>query len=152
MLWRRCCRARLQLVHGWYTYGARCCRSISSAHRALSSKPVRRCCCCRSIGRTDGQLDVRLFHRPRSAYCGPCQQVCVEPPRTSVLNMTLPAAAALAPAAIDRYLLPATELSSPTSLLLSIHWTDNGRTGGRTDTRPLHRRCTAFCANSVKKV
>jgi len=36
-------------------------------------------------------------------------QVCVEP-RTSAVNMTLPAAAARTPAAIDRYLLPAPRL------------------------------------------
>jgi len=100
-------------------------------------------------GRTGGQLDVRLFHRPRSAYCGPCQQVCVEPPLTSVLNMTLPAAAARAPVAIDRYLLPATELSSPRRCCCR---STGQTTDGRTDTRPLHRPCTAFCANSVKKV
>ena len=107
-----------------------------------------------SIDRTDGRTVgcSTVSSTAVRVLSGPCQQVCVEPPLTSVLNMTLPAAAARAPAAIDRYLLPATELSSPTSLLLSIHWTDNGRTGGRTDTRPLHRRCTAFCANSVKKV
>ena len=33
------------------------------------------------------------------------KQICVES-RTSALNMTLPAAAARAPAAVDRYLLP----------------------------------------------
>jgi len=38
-------------------------------------------------------------------------QVRVEP-RTSALNMTLPAAAARAPATADRYLLHAPELSS----------------------------------------
>jgi len=37
------------------------------------------------------------------------QQVCAEP-RTSALDMTLPAAAALAPADIDRYLVPAPRL------------------------------------------
>jgi len=151
VLWRRCCRARLQLVHGWYKYGARCCRSISPAHRALSSKPVRRCCCCRSMGRTDG-LTVGCSTVSSTAVRvlgGPCQQVCVEPPLTSVLNMTLPAAAARAPAAIDRYLLPATELSSPRRCCCR---STGQTTDGRADTRPLHRRCTAFCANTVKKV
>jgi len=59
--------------------------------------------------------------------------------------MTLAAARALAPAAaIDRYLPPATGLQRTSCmllllLLLSIDGTD-GRTGGRTDIRLLHKR------------
>ena len=44
--------------------------------------------------------------------------------------MTLPAATALAPAAIDRYIA--------------------ARANGRTDTRPLHKYYTAYYADSVK--
>ena len=35
--------------------GFRCCRSIFPARTALSSKPVARRCCCRSMGQTDGR-------------------------------------------------------------------------------------------------
>ena len=108
-----------------------------------------------AVDRWDGRTDGRtvgwstVSSTAVRVLSGPCQQVCVEPPRTSVLNMTLPAAAARAPAAIDRYLLPATELSSPRRCCCR---STGQTTDGRADTRPLHRRCTAFCANSVKKV
>jgi len=37
---------------------ARSCRLIHPpAHRALSSKPAARRCCCRSMGQTDGRTD-----------------------------------------------------------------------------------------------
>jgi len=49
---RRC------LQHGAHSY-----RSISSACRALNSKPAGRCCCCRPIGQTDGQTDTRPLHK-----------------------------------------------------------------------------------------
>jgi len=129
-------------------------RYLLPTGRSAANPPAAAAAVDRWDGRTDGRTVgcSTVSSTAVRVLSGPCQQVCVEPPLTSVLNMTLPAAAARPPVAIDRYLLPATELSSPTSLLLSIHWTDNGRTGGRTDTRPLHRRCTAFCANSVKKV
>jgi len=38
-------------------HGARSCRSICPTHRALSSKPAGRRCCCRSMGQTDGRTD-----------------------------------------------------------------------------------------------
>ena len=63
-------------------------------------------------------------------------------PRTSALNMTLPAAAARASAAIDRYLLHAPELSSkPAARCCCCR--SMGQTDGRTDTRPLHSPCSA---------
>jgi len=39
--------------------------SISSARAALSSKPASHRCCCRSMGQTDGRIDLRSipFHR-----------------------------------------------------------------------------------------
>ena len=67
------------------------------------------------------------------------KRVCVEPP-PSVIDVTLPAIAAgrwraysTAPAAIDRYLLPAARSAAnpPSPLLLSIDGTD-----GRTRTDP----------------
>jgi len=36
-------------------------RSISSARKALSSKPVARRCCCRSMGQTDVRMDWRTL-------------------------------------------------------------------------------------------
>jgi len=105
---------------------------------------------------------------PGTEYLGGCEGRCVKAysrptlyvvsgnikpiePRTSALNMTLPAAAAQAPADIDRYpvrgagrcrLISAARARAQqqiicTPLLLSIDGTD-----GRTDTRPLHRPCT----------
>jgi len=63
-------------------------------------------------------------------------------PRQSALNMTLPAAAARASAAIDRYLLHAPELSSkPAARCCCCR--SMGQTDGRTDTRPLHSPCSA---------
>ena len=63
---RRCCMlGHLQLVR---SAGARLCRSISHARRALCSKPVGHRCCCRSMGQRDRQTDARPFHRPCSAY------------------------------------------------------------------------------------
>jgi len=60
--------------------------------------------------------------------------------RTSALNMTLPAAAAQAPIAIDRCLSRALKLGSkPTTRRCC--WRSTGQTGGQTDTRPLHRPC-----------
>jgi len=35
-----------------------CYRSISPARRALSCKPATYCCCCRSMGQTDGRSTV----------------------------------------------------------------------------------------------
>jgi len=51
--------------------------------------------------------------------------------RTSALNMTLPAAAARAPAAVDRYLLPAPKLQQATDVDRRDRQTD-----GRTDGHP----------------
>ena len=50
--------------------GVRSCRSISRAHRALSSKPAARRCCCRSTEQTDGRVDNRPLrvHGPCFAY------------------------------------------------------------------------------------
>jgi len=56
------------------------------------------------------------------------QQVCVEP-RTSALNMTLAAAVARAPAAVDRYLLPAHRLPQVADVDRRDRQTD-GRTEG----------------------
>jgi len=58
-------------------------------------------------------------------------QVCVEP-RTTAVNMTLPAVAA--PGAVDR------------------QDKQDRQTDGQTDARPLHRPCTAYSASSVKNV
>ena len=39
-----------------------CCRSISPARAALSSKPAARRCCCRSTGETDRQTPDRFIN------------------------------------------------------------------------------------------
>ena len=49
LLWRFCC---------WTPNAG---RSISPAHRALSSKPAARCCSGRSMGQTDGGTDATFF-------------------------------------------------------------------------------------------
>ena len=59
------------------------------------------------------------------------------------LDMTQPAAAARALAAVDRYLLPAPRLRQAA---------DVDRRDRRTDGRPLHRLCTAYSADSVDKL
>ena len=74
------------------------------------------------------------------------QQACAEP-RTSALNMTPPAAAARAPAVIGRYLLLVPKLRQAADVDRLDRQTD-----GRTDIRPLHRPCTAYCANNVNKL
>jgi len=126
-------------------------RYLLPTGRSAANPPAAAAAVDRWDGRTDGRTVgcSTVSSTAVRVLSGPCQQVCVEPPLTSVLNMTLPAAAARAPAAIDRYLLPATELSSPRRCCCR---STGQTTDGRTDTRPLHRRCTAFCANSVKKV
>ena len=62
--------------------------------------------------------------------------------RTSALNMTLPAAAARTPAAVDRYLLPASNLRQI-----------SGQTDGRTPDRyiELHRIHAGSIGKSVSK-
>ena len=73
------------------------------------------------------------------------EQVCVEPPRSSALNVTLPAFAAERTcsryAAIDRY----RPKQQTRRLPLSIGGTDRW-----TDIRPLHRLRSAY-ADSVSK-
>jgi len=54
--------------HYCWAPGARCCRSIYPACRALSYKPAARHCCGRLMGQTDGQTDTRPLHRPCCAY------------------------------------------------------------------------------------
>ena len=46
---------------------ARSCRSVSSARRALSSKPAGRRCCRRSMGQKDTRTDVQPLYRSCSA-------------------------------------------------------------------------------------
>jgi len=48
---------------------ARSYRSMSPAHRALSSRATGSRCCYRSMGQTDGRTDSRPLHRPWSACC-----------------------------------------------------------------------------------
>jgi len=93
----------------------------------------------RKIGRESGSLpmttrdtttnrgvDIELqYRRTVENYC--FKQVRVEP-RTSALNVTLPAAAARAPAAVDICRLRADAAAS-----------GRCRSTGQTDTRPLHR-------------
>ena len=56
-------------------HGARSCRSICPTHRAVSSKPAGRRCCCRSMGQTDRRTD-RPLHRPCCAcYAGSVNNV-----------------------------------------------------------------------------
>ena len=75
-------------------------------------------------------------------------------PRTSALNITLPAAAARALAAIERQ--PVSNVGSCRSLpaacaqAADVDRRDR-QTDRRTDTRPLHRPCNAKFAGSVNK-
>ena len=50
---------------------ARSYRSISSAHRTLSSKPAGRRCCCWSTGQTDGRTDRQTDTPDRYIYPAP---------------------------------------------------------------------------------
>ena len=74
--------------------------------------------------------------------------------------MTLPAFAAECPrllhgasnasAAVDRYILPAWRLAAnPPTVVAAVDRRDRQK-DGRTDARPLHRPCSAYCAGSVK--
>ena len=73
------------------------------------------------------------------------------------VNMTLPAFAAerrccMAPAAINRYLLPAWRSAANPSAAAAAVDRQYRQTDGRTDTRPLHRPCSAHYSGSVNKV
>ena len=69
-------------------------------------------------------------------------QVCVEP-RTSALNMTLPAAATRAPVYIGRYLLPAPRLRQEDRRDRQADGLTDGRTPDRyIDLAPHNRRAT----------
>jgi len=59
--------------------------------------------------------------------------------------MTLPAAAARAPACSCRWISAARAQAAASGRCRQT----NGRTDGRTDTRPLHRQCTAYYAGSI---
>jgi len=59
--------------------------------------------------------------------------------------------AAPAPAAVDRYILPAgRSAANPPHAAAAVDRTDR-QTDGRTDTRPLHRPRTAHYADSVNE-
>ena len=87
-------------------------------------------------------------------------QVCVQSPASAV-KVTLPAFAAerrrllhgacSAPAAIDRYLLPAgrSAANSPAAMVAVDRW--DRRTDGRTDARSLHEPYSTYYAGSVNK-
>jgi len=73
------------------------------------------------------------------------------------VNMTLPAFAAerrccMAPAAINRYLLPAGRSAANPSAAAAAVDRQYRQTDGRTDTRPLHRPCSAHYAGSINKM
>ena len=98
----------------------------------------------RQLGRTCRLTDIVWRHansRP-TAVAGPQSdrpQVCVDP-RTSDLNMTLPA----------RPLAPGLQQTSCTSLLIA-GYRSTGQTDGRTDIVPLHRHSLLEAGSDVNK-
>ena len=122
----------------------RCQATWKDAHnlsRSDASQHVHYDCYSSSSSSSSSSGGETPRHRP----------VCVEP-RTSALNMTLPVAAARAPATIDRYLLSALELQQTivyvcsTSLQLPIDGT-----GRRTDRRTPDRCIDANCILCKKR-
>ena len=116
----------------------------------LSSQILCVIVCQIAVFRLPSATAMRVIHRPPSCASRVlrAKQAGVDP-RTSALNMTLPAAAAIGrryTAAVDRCLLLAPRLHAASGRCRST-----GHTDGGTDTRPLHRPCTASCAGSVNK-